>query len=139
MSPLFVSRTIDRGPSPYTHVFYWARTKWRAWKNSDGVTGNIRRHLRKDHGDSYWVTVRREKLKGWNTPPDISPLQDEAREPFNIIEFRNKLVRFVVINDQVCFTLSWPGMRCAHIKNYSQSTSSSALNSGTSSSMQAII
>ena len=45
-------------------IFYWARTKWRVWKNSDDVTGNVRRHLKKDHTDSSWSTVRKEKFKG---------------------------------------------------------------------------
>jgi hypothetical protein len=65
----------------------------------------IRAHLRKYHGDDYRDAVISEQLKGWRTIDGTTSTLHTAsqeREPFSLEGFYERLVSWVVVDDQVC-------------------------------------
>lgn len=81
---------------------------WRAWLNRNGQTENIRDHLIDAHWDTFRETVLVEKLKGWEniasgalTGPGGSKTSTASREPFSVEGFYERLVKWVVVDDQV--------------------------------------
>jgi hypothetical protein len=67
--------------------------------------GAIRAHLRKHHWHNYRQDVIAERLKGWRTiDGTISSSQtaSQEQEPFSLKGFYERLVGWVVVDDQVC-------------------------------------
>lgn len=75
----------------------WHQKKWQAYKNCDGVVTTLRTHMRNKHELEYegylrtdaWETALRQ-LKGGHT-----------KEPFCLTGFFERLIRWMVIDDQV--------------------------------------
>jgi len=84
------------------------RDEWTAWKCCEGQTTNIRTHLRENHWKVYREVVVKEKLKYWDeiaqmTGPTALSAPKEC-EPFTLEGFFERLVKWVVVDDQVSFT-----------------------------------
>lgn len=87
------------------------------WSNSAGQNENIRQHLRHIHQSAWEEIVKIKKLKNWDKIVTLeeakvssSELVDRVQEPFTLEGFYERLVRWIVVDDQVChLQLSCPG------------------------------
>lgn len=101
-----MSYFIFYGDSPNLTCRRGTRQDWRTWKNSHGVTSAVRTHLKKYHEATYCAVVRAEKLKGWERldstrRTDSESVSASPPKPFSLDEFNRKLVRWIVVDDQV--------------------------------------
>lgn len=86
-------------------------------------------HMLKEHPVEFRKLVLTHKLKGWEslsvgatpTTPQKPAQEPGTKPPFSIVEFRNRLVRFVVAGDHVSRFPS-SRMTCAYL-HYFQSIS----------------
>lgn len=84
---------------------------WHAWKNINGQTENMRKHLHEVHWPVYRELVISNKLKGWEAVaqgevPEVaggSRRPEPAREPFSLEGFYSRLLKWVSVDDQAGF------------------------------------
>ena len=84
---------------------------WYAWKNINGQTENMRKHLHEAHWPVYRELVITNKLKGWEAVvqgevPEVAGgcRRSEAdREPFSLEGFYSRLLKWVSVDDQARF------------------------------------
>jgi hypothetical protein len=100
------------------------------WKNASGVTGSVRTHLREKHESIYWNTVRTLGLKYADTGASGN---QSAKEEYSAEEWVRLLMRWVVVDDQVCISCLFYSASDFHIT--SQSMLSTAKNFVTSYSL----
>lgn len=82
--------------------------RWQTWKNSDGMTTTIRAHLQKFHQKEWQDVVVGKQLKAWEEQASMTgpaPTR-QHREPFTLRGFHDRLVRWIVVDDQVRETSS---------------------------------
>lgn len=77
------------------------RDHWKVWKNGAGVTGTIRRHLTQNHLEIYNKVSKIANLKHSTDNPTTST--DTTKEPFTIERWLSRLMKWVVVDDQVLF------------------------------------
>ncbi|THU83592.1 hypothetical protein K435DRAFT_871131 [Dendrothele bispora CBS 962.96] len=73
----------------------------RAWRNSDGQTKTLRKHLR-SHGKTWTEIILIKKLKGWEKLARDLPTETEtrARPPFTLEGFYERLLKWIAVDDQ---------------------------------------
>ena len=77
---------------------------WKAWKNGSGQVSNIIEHLERAHWQTYRSRVIAHGLKHYE---DLLKSEEEKgscrrdRPPFTVEGFRNRLLRFMTVYDQV--------------------------------------
>jgi hypothetical protein len=84
---------------------------WHAWKNTNGQTENMRKHLHEAHWPVYRELVISNKLKGWEAVaqgevPEVaggSQRPEPARKPFSLKGFYSRLLKWVSVDDQASF------------------------------------
>lgn len=70
------------------------------------MADTIRQHLSSKHGNEWCKIVVLEKLKGWDKVAPISGDGDaDVSEPFTTEGFLDRLVRWIVADDQVSLQL----------------------------------
>jgi hypothetical protein len=73
---------------------------WKCWKNADGIVTMIRKHLKGTHSEEYKHVCNLLKLKHADKPTDSMPNKSTS-EPFNLEEWLRRLVKWIVVDDQV--------------------------------------
>jgi hypothetical protein len=78
--------------------------EWRVYKNTDGVTTTIRKHLRGEHGKEYERVTAALGLKHADLRIDQPAVRAASTHagPFVLEEWIKLLIRWIVIDDQVC-------------------------------------
>jgi hypothetical protein len=76
-------------------------SEWKCWKNVDGVVTTIRKHLKGAHSEEYECVCKLFNLK--HSDKHIISTTDESagNEPFNFREWLMRLVKWIVVDDQV--------------------------------------
>ncbi|KAI0058625.1 hypothetical protein BV25DRAFT_1146104 [Artomyces pyxidatus] len=107
----------------YSHL--WCRfcplddpTTGPPWKNVNGQTAAIRSHLLSKHRELYRKIVVLYQLKGWKdiVQEDAGTLREQRlghkdREPFSIEGFYERLIRWIVVDDQSISVIDSPELR----------------------------
>ncbi|KAH9841623.1 uncharacterized protein C8Q71DRAFT_340874 [Rhodofomes roseus] len=85
--------------------------KWQTWRNTNGITTTVRRHLERMHGDLYGPTVKTLGLKHANDHQHSKSGKVDEAEVFSVGEWVKKLVRFIVVDDQAISLVDCPEFR----------------------------
>lgn len=86
----------------------------KPWTNGGGgIASTVRTHLQKHHDPEWSRLVTKNKLKGWDSPKATGPgssrigsdgtQHDSAKTPFTVEGFLERLVRWIVVDDQVSY------------------------------------
>jgi hypothetical protein len=76
------------------------RRHWhKPWKNGDGITTTLRRHLETKHSQDYLDIVDRLRLRS-GLHNLTTPENDD--EPFSLDRWVELLADWIVVDDQVC-------------------------------------
>ena len=80
--------------------------QWRVWKNTDSITTTLRTHLKSQHLEEYEQVISKLKLKHanevGNPAPHAEQLLVEDNGQFDLDTWVKLLIRWVVVDDQVC-------------------------------------
>lgn len=79
-------------------------SKVYAWKNAEGMTDTIRKHMIKEHSPVWCEFVLLNHLKGWETvnlPKAGTAEKSYDTGEFTLTGFYERLVRWIVADDQV--------------------------------------
>ncbi|THH14369.1 hypothetical protein EUX98_g9621 [Antrodiella citrinella] len=95
-------------PTKSSHIQCRLCPKWKAWARgvSGGTTTTIRTHMLKKHRQEYRHLILTHHLKGYESISTCSESRNgtgsaaKAKLPFSQTEFRNKLARFIIADDQ---------------------------------------
>ena len=74
----------------------WLEDSWRAWKICDGIVSTLRHHVKKDHKEDYEDYLRTERLELHKRQGG----QADDSEPFHLAGFLDRLIRWMVSDDQ---------------------------------------
>lgn len=83
------------------HGADYISSEWKCWKNADGVVTTIRRHLKGTHSEEYERVCKLFNLKHSDKPTDTMMDKSAASELFNLEEWLRRLVKWIVVDDQV--------------------------------------
>ena len=75
----------------------WGQKKWKAYKNCDGIVTTLRTHLRNQHETIYKGYLQ---TGAWETEA-CKHKGGDIDEPFHLAGFLERLLRWMVIDDQV--------------------------------------
>lgn len=115
--------------------------RWKTWRNGDGMTATIRAHLKKYHQKEWESAVVGQQLKAWEECAGMAgpaPTR-QHREPFTLKGFHHRLVKWIVVDDQVCNIISFRYSMLLTITICSQLMSSTVPSFVTCCSMAQII
>lgn len=107
MKPLLTKKPDER---EYPRLRCRLCSKWKTWANCSGVTGTVRTHLKEDlhHCPIYNIITKQLNLKHADDP---NPVNKASAEPFTVEEWLNRLVRWVVVDDQSVNVVDNPEFR----------------------------
>lgn len=76
----------------------------KVWQNAHGQTSSIRNHLRIHHEALWLDIVVSKELKGWQDVRSGSAQAPNTmeREPFSLVGFYERLLKWIAVDDQVC-------------------------------------
>ncbi|KAJ7834015.1 hypothetical protein B0H13DRAFT_2110220 [Mycena leptocephala] len=77
---------------------------WSAWKNVNGQTKAIRRHLQSEHGKVWKDMVLLKQLKNWETLEASTTQAPDEREEFSLPGLYESLVKWIAVDDQACLS-----------------------------------
>jgi hypothetical protein len=74
---------------------------WRAWKTCDGVVTTLHNHLKKDHEDNHKSYLRTEAH-------GLHKQMGDNSEPFHLAGFLDRLIQWIVSDDQASNAFIFP-------------------------------
>ena len=85
----------------------WADKNWKVYKIGDGVVSTLRNHLRTQHQAIYEGYLRTE---AWEIEQRTHKATHTDNEPFHLAGFFERLLRWMVVDDQVSSVLKSHGL-----------------------------
>lgn len=79
-------------------------SKWKCWKNGDGIVTTIRKHLKGTHSEEHERVCKLLNLKHSDKPADETTIESAQDGPFDLKEWLRCLVKWIVVDDQVFLT-----------------------------------